>query len=118
MTDADLYHPADKRTKEDLARTMNLTNLMFGLIKLFSSISQDPLLDTFPEGQELLEDYRQFCIALREDVIYRLMLRKIRDKIPYIEAGRPNVTFNRIRAGEFKTKNRYELSYENVTMFT
>ena len=28
------------------------------------------------------------------------------------------MTFNRIRAGEFKFKNRYEFSYENVTMFT
>ena len=48
--DLDEYHTVDKDIKNNLAKFLNLTSLMFELIPLFSYICEDPMLNTFPEG--------------------------------------------------------------------
>ena len=55
--DIDEYKPVDKFMKETCAKYLNLTNLMYDLVPLFSYICEDPMLESCPEEKQFLEDY-------------------------------------------------------------
>ena len=63
--DLEEYHTVDKDIKNNLAKFLNLTCLMFELVPLFSFICEDPMLNTFPEGEQFLKDYKSLSGTLK-----------------------------------------------------
>jgi hypothetical protein len=112
------YHPSDPNMKKFIVKYMNTYQLTLDLIPLFAYISEDPLLDGFKTGKQFLADYLQLCEEIRIELVQRAALTTILEKVPYQEVGGVTVTFNRIKAGDFKDKNRYEKEYEKITMFS
>ena len=51
------------------------------------------------------------------NLVKRAIIKKVSNKVPYY-SGEASISVRRIKANEFKLKNRFETATENCTMFT
>ena len=90
---------------------------LFNLLPMIGYISEDPYLYKKKDAQEFLRKYLEINELIRIDLLQRMMIKRISDKLPSNHQV-TSVVFWRIRAHDFKMQNRHEKAGECKTLFS
>ena len=103
--------------KDFVSVYMHTAQLLYDMMPLAACLGDDPYLSQFKAGEQLLLNYKMLTEKTHIDLIKRANIQRINKHLPYT-TNHTEVHLRRVKANEFKLKNRYETADERCTIFS
>ena len=104
--------------KDFVFNYLNTAQHLYDLVPLVACLGDDPYLSSFAEGKSLLDKYFAMADRTHIELVKRAIIQKINLHLPYVHQHCVHVKVRRVKASDFRLKNRHETAGEFCTLFS